>query len=259
MISVNRQSAAFGLFAALLVACGTSPAPVVPAASQLSAAAIDPGNAGGNKFVTVMSQNLYLGAELAPAMQPGLSDFEFLQATTSIWQMVNRNDFGLRARGVADEIAAQRPELVGLQEAYTWKFRDAAVAPEDAVVVYDYVSQLIAQLAARGVTYRVAASVALFDFEAPIVKSLDPFQVAFIRTTDHGVILAREDVMTVRGEGHTYSTELPISVHGQALSIPRGWVNVDVKHQGEWFTFASTHLEAFHPVVRALQAQELAA
>src|SRR5690349_6861393 len=134
MIDVKRPSAALAFFSALLVACGAPPAPAVPASSPLSAAAIDPGNAGGNKFVTVMTRNLYLGAELGPAMQPGLSPDEFLQATTKIWQMVNRNDFGLRARGVADEIAAQRPELVGLQEAYTWTFRDAAVAPADATV-----------------------------------------------------------------------------------------------------------------------------
>jgi len=259
MSIINRQSISVGVVAAMLIACGPPDVPVAPAASKLSAAAAHPGNAGGNKLVKVMTQNLYLGAELGPAMQPDLSPLAFMQATTAVWQMVNRNDFGLRAQAIAAEIAAERPELVGLQEAYTWKYRDAADAPADEVVVYDYVPQLLAALAARGVVYRAVASVTLFDFEAPIIKSLDPFAIAFVHTTDHGVILAREDVATARGEGHVYQAALPLSVQGQSLSIPRGWVRVDVKHQGEWFTFVSTHLEAYHWYVRWLQAQELAA
>ncbi len=42
------------------------------------------------------------------------------------------------------------------------------------------------------------------------------------------------------------------------MPIARGWVSTDVAVRGSgWFRFVNTHLEAFHPGVRAAQAGEL--
>ncbi|WP_242345861.1 endonuclease/exonuclease/phosphatase family protein [Anaeromyxobacter terrae] len=245
------------LVAAALAACGPAAAPNLSTSTDaISASAVDPGNAGGNRLTTVMSRNLYLGAELGPAIAATNLD-DFLKATTEIWAMVQTNDFSVRAQGIADEIAAARPEVVGLQEAYTWTFRTAAQAPEDATVVYDYVPQLIDALAERGLHYRAAASVTLFDFEAPI---LTPEGLAFVGITDHGVILAREDVTAVNPSAHVFDTLLPLNVFGAPpMKLPRGWVSVDVKDQGEWYRFVSVHLEAYYAPVRVAQAMELAA
>lgn len=245
------------LAAAALAACGPAAGPPLSASSDaISASAIDTGNAGGNKLTTVVSRNLYLGAELGPIIA-ATTQQEFLAATTAAWAMVQRNDFSVRVQGIADEIAAARPEVVGLQEAFTWRFRTAAQTPAEADVVFDYVDLLLRALADRDVHYRAAATVTLFDFEAPIVT---PAGLAFVRATDHGVILAREDVTAVNPEANVFSTLLPVNVFGapQPISIPRGWVSVDVKDQGEWYRFVSVHLESFHPGVRVAQAQELA-
>jgi endonuclease/exonuclease/phosphatase family metal-dependent hydrolase len=215
-----------------------------------------------------MSRNLYLGAELLPVIAAG-NEQEFLAATTTVWAHVNVNRFDVRAEGIADEIAATGAELVGLQEAYTWRYREADVAPEDATVVYDYVQLVLDALAARGLAYRAVASVELFDFEAPILKSVEPLTLAYVRTTDHGVILAREDVQTRNPQAHVYENLLPVSVLGQQLPVKRGWVSVEARRreapggapprEAEWFTFVSTHLEAYAAPYRIAQAQELAA
>lgn len=241
---------------AVLAACGGS-GPTAASSAPVSVSAVDPGNAGGNKFLTVMSWNLYLGAEVTPVLQ-ATNQTELLAASTAAWAMVVKNDFHVRAAALADQVAEVDPELIGLQEAYTWRYGDA---PETVQVVYDYVQSLLDELAARGVRYRVAARTTLSDLEAPVLRSVDPLVLAYVRGTDSEVILAREDVQTQNPESHVFPAEhlLQVSVLGEPFSIQRGWASVEVKHQGVWLRFASTHLEAYHPYYRALQAQDLAA
>lgn len=245
------------ILAAVLTACGGGDGAAAATVSPISTSAVDPGNAGGNKLLTVASWNLYLGAELGPVLR-ATSQTELLQASTTAWAMVVRNDFHVRAGAVAEQIAAARPELVGLQEAYTWRYGETPATME---VVYDYVESLLGELAARGLRYRVAARTTLTDLDAPVLRSLDPPALAFVRGTDHEIILAREDVKTADPEAHVFPAEhlLPVSVLGQPLEVKRGWASVAVKHQGVWLRFASTHLEAYHPYYRLLQAGDLAA
>lgn len=208
--------------------------------------------------IGVLTRNLYLGADLTPVIA-ATTPAEFLAATTGVWTMVNRNDFHVRVEAIAEELAWTRPALVGLQEAYTWRNQ----APGDALqggsapattVVYDYVPELLAELARRGLRYRVAAELELFDFEAPIATGED------VRLTDHLVVLARADVETRTPTAQVYSTLLPVQVLGTAVSVERGWVSVEARvRNGPWLRFVNTHLEAFHPQVRTAQAAELAA
>jgi endonuclease/exonuclease/phosphatase family metal-dependent hydrolase len=208
--------------------------------------------------VGVLTRNLYLGADLTPVIQAP-DGAQFVAAVTAAWAMVQKNDFHVRAQAVAEEIAWTRPALVGLQEAYTWRIQ----SPGDALsggttpaetVVYDYVPELLAALAQRGLHYRVAAQVELFDFEAPTATGID------VRMTDHGVVLARADVQTREPTGQVFSTLLPVQVLGQTYPVKRGWVSVKAKVRGgSWFRFVSAHTEAYHPLVRTAQAQELAA
>jgi len=100
--------------------------------------------AGGNENIGVMSRNLYLGADLGPVI--AATDVStFLQAATAAWLMVQKNDFDVRAEALAGEIAARRPGLVGLQEAFMWRTQtpaDGTATPAETVR-YDYVAQLI--------------------------------------------------------------------------------------------------------------------
>jgi endonuclease/exonuclease/phosphatase family metal-dependent hydrolase len=249
-----------------LAACGGEPEPPSASTPAASTAGADlaggrtgrgPSISGAGRGLGVLSRNLYLGADITRAFQAATPS-EFVAATTAIWAMVNRNDFHVRAEALADEIAEVRPALVGLQEAYLWRAQDpgdlatGGTTPA-TTVVFDYVAELLAALADRGLRYEVAAEVELFDFEAPIATGQD------VRATDRGVILARAGVKTANPVGQVFSTLLPVQVAGQTITVPRGWVSVDVMHRGAWVRFVSTHLEAFAPEVRDAQAAELAA
>lgn len=254
----RRSLLPLSLLAVVLAACGGAGPDAASNAAPISTSAVDPGNAGGNKRLTVMSWNLYLGAELGPVFEAATEgdDAKLLAATTAAWAMVVKNDFRVRAAAIADQIASARPELVGLQEAYVWRYGEEPGATQ---VVYDYVQILLDELAARGLQYRVAATAPLSDFEAPVLASVSPLVLAFVRGTDQEVILARHDVSTANPEAHVFDHLLPLDVPGQPPFIQRGWASVDVKHQGVWIHFVSTHLEAYHPYFRMLQAQDLAA
>ena len=213
--------------------------------------------AGGHRthhrIVGVMTRNLYLGADLVPALAAQDLD-EFLAATTAIWLMVQNNDFNVRVEGLADEIADRRPALVGLQEASTWRTQSPAdgTATPATDVAYDFAPQLLEALAARGLDYRVAAESTLFDFEAPTLLGID------VRLTDHDVILARQGVKTAHPTAVVYDTLLPVSLLGQAALVKRGYVTVDARVRGRRFEFVNTHLESFDATIRTQQAIQLA-
>jgi endonuclease/exonuclease/phosphatase family metal-dependent hydrolase len=198
-----------------------------------------------------MSRNLYLGADLGPVIA-AQTRAQFVGATSAAWTMVQKNDFHTRVQALAAEIAGRRPALVGLQEAFTW--HTVSRTDGKATVVYDYVPELLAALAKRGARYRLAAQVELLQFQAPTGFGFD------VRTTDHGAILAREDVHTSNAVGKVFNDQnlLPLSVLGTPLLVKRGYLTVDVKYRGERLRFVSTHLESFHPLFRQLQAGELA-
>ncbi|HEY5675841.1 MAG TPA: endonuclease, partial [Myxococcales bacterium] len=133
----------------------------------------------------VMTRNLYLGADLAPVLR-ARSEREFVAATTAGWAMVRKNDFRVRAEGLAAEIAACGPALLGLQEACIWRTQAAPGGPSG--MAWDYVEDLVAALLGLGLAYAKVAQVELFDFQAPTLDGQE------VRMTDRGVILARQDV-----------------------------------------------------------------
>ena len=253
------------IVAALMAGCGPG-SDSAATGDGASASMADPNVASGNKLVTVMSQNLYLGADLAPvilAQTPG----EFVAATTEVWATVQANNQGetsdggpARFEAIADEIEEERPHLVALQEVYTWEI--AAPGTGDFVMAYDYLETLRAKLAARGLEYEPVAELQLFRFAAPIATGQT------IRMTDHQVILARTGVHVTNAQGDVFGPDgcgsdpdclqlLKVPVLGQAVPVPRGWTSVDVKLHGEAFRLVNTHLEAFHAGVRDLQVIEL--
>lgn len=227
-------------------------------------AALEEPLAGGTKQVTVMSRNLYLGADLMPIVATTRPE-DFVVAVTDAWLMVQANDFRLRAKALADEIAGARPALVGLQEVYTWRTGAPADGPATPAtnVEVDYLAILLEELEARGLAYRAVASVELSDIEAPTYLGFD------VRMTDHGVILASDlvaETAVVAEQAflpdHTLSFPTPFGT----FPVPRGFVAVDAKVRGEWIRFVSTHLEAYDApepwppgVFRMLQAGEIAA
>ncbi|WP_242355749.1 endonuclease/exonuclease/phosphatase family protein [Anaeromyxobacter sp. SG64] len=271
-LSKVAPSSLFALLAAAaLAACGPAAAPTLSSSSgAISASAVDPGNAGGNKQLTVMTRNLYLGAELGPALA-AQSVPELVTAATTIWTTVEANDRGYgsddvlaRFDGIADEIAATSPDLVALQEVTLWQKAPAGSA--DFAVRFDYLEVLLDKLAERGLSYAPAVVLPLTSLAVPIATG------ETVAITDRDVILTRADepglhVSDPRSDVYgpdscAADPACPELVHfdvlGQPLAILRGWTSVEVEYRGERLRFVNTHLEAYDPTVRVAQATELA-
>src|SRR5204863_2254681 len=98
--------------------------------------------------LTVMTRNLYLGADLSPGINA--TDLQGLvNGAGVILNQVDDNKFPTRAKGLAKEILATKPDLVGLQEASLWRTGpcDKSPLPPAATTVrYDYIQLLLKNL-----------------------------------------------------------------------------------------------------------------
>jgi endonuclease/exonuclease/phosphatase family metal-dependent hydrolase len=253
---------------------------------------VDGHGKGKAKVVNTMTRNLYLGANLEPAIA-ATSIGAFTEANGQILREVTANDFPTRAKGLAREILRKKPDLVGLQEVALWRtgppsltpVLSPAIGPTATTVRYDYLQLLLDRLnrgnsgrgRGRGKTaYRLVVSQDEFDFEAPADENgvpgdgpngLIPNAEINGRLTMRDVILARvgAGVTTKRPTAGHFANLLVVQVSGVPVTVTRGWTAVDAKVRGsKLFRFVNTHLEAFDdrnqvPSIRALQAGELVA
>jgi endonuclease/exonuclease/phosphatase family metal-dependent hydrolase len=210
--------------------------------------------------VGVMTRNLYLGADLGPAIR-ATSFEEFAQANGEIMRSVDVNNFPVRAKGLAAEIISKSPDVVGLQEVSLWRIGPTGPprvkpfhSPEQfntKTVKYDYLKLLMEQLNKGKQRYRVVHVTTEFDFEGPADydNNLANFFEVNGRLTMRDVILAKvgNDIKTRNPQGANYETIYTPRVGGALdVTVDRGWGSVEVKvRNSPWFKFVNTHFEAF--------------
>lgn len=229
----------------------------------------------GHPF-SVMTRNVYLGADLGPAIAAATTD-DFIDSNGKILRDVDDNDFPLRAKGLAAEILRKAPDLVGLQEAALWRTGPVdLLAPTTgnfnaSEVKYDYLRILMDRLNRGKKRYRVVKVQSEFDFEAPAdynavagdgnLPGINSNGEINGRLTMRDAILARvgAGITTVNPGGANYSTLYEPTISGIPVTVKRGWTNVYVKvRKSRWFNFVNTHLESFgDPTIREAQALEL--
>jgi endonuclease/exonuclease/phosphatase family metal-dependent hydrolase len=191
------------------------------------------------RHVEVMSRNLYLGADLTPLVR-AQSPEDVAAAVQQILGQVIASDPPRRMAWVADEIAAQRPDVVGLQEAALWQIRTPA-----GEIGYDFVALILDALAAKGLDYRVAVSQTNFDSAVQLAGAGLPARFA-----DRDVVLvnAAKSVSALRvldtGAAH-FSSQLVFPTLLGPVDFARGYVYVDVKSWGKTWRFVNTHFEAY--------------
>ena len=225
---------------------------------------------GKGKVANVMTRNLYLGADLTPAIESKSLE-EFVAKNGQILREVTANDFPTRVKGLSDEIHDAKADLVGLQEVALWQTSPIG-NPSASTVRYDYLQELLDRLNAGKPSYEVVVVQKEFDFEAPAdengvpndgppVEGLANAEVSG-HLTMRDVILARRGagVQTWNEQASNFKTVLEVPILGQKLPVLRGWTATDAKVRGSHpFRFVNTHLEAFQPEIRAAQAAELVA
>ena len=245
------------LVALTVIGCADAVAPT-PAPPALAVVALPDAGARG---LTVMTRNLYLGADLFAVVEgdPRQLPLRVIQA----WQHILMMNFPERAGSIADEIAATSPELIGLQEVPLYRIDptgDAAFGGTNpaTVVALDYLTTLQSALAARGQCYNAVASNSLTDVELPAIVSASPLRFIDIRYTDRDVILARCDVPTSDAQSGVYTAKVVFTVGPTSIPAPRGWTSTLATVGGVTFRFANTHLETDgSPVIQVAQANEL--
>jgi endonuclease/exonuclease/phosphatase family metal-dependent hydrolase len=249
-------------------------------------AAADAKKGKGAQKVTVMTRNVFLGADLSPALN-ATSLAEAIDANGVILNEVDATNFPDRAVPLANEIKDAKPDLVGLQEVALWRQQTPSDLPpefggtEATEVRYDFLQLLLDELKGKGPKYNVVHVQEEFDQELPVDQDgIDSPDDGLFgadldgRLTMRDVILAKKGTKLKLGNatGAHYTTLFEPSVGGIPLDVERGWESVEVKVKGKSgqkgkkrkgtrkFRFVNTHLEAFgDPTIREAQAKELIA
>ncbi len=213
--------------------------------------------------ITVMTRNLYLGTNLDPVINA--TPAQLPTAVAELFAHVQATNFAERAGRLADEIAATRPDVIGLQEVALYRRQspgdaiDGGTTPATTPVI-DFQQLLLDSLAARGLPYVSAATRTGLDLEVPMATGTAPSGPRFddIRFTDRDVILARGDLPTSQPQAADFSAQALVTVGGVVIHIPRGWVSVLTAAGSTTIRVVNTHLEvqAGAPVQEA-QAEEL--
>src|SRR4051794_30121107 len=227
---------------------------------------------GKGTKLTVMSRNLYLGADLTPALTAN-NPQQVIDAGGEIVNQVHATKFpSIRAASIAAEIKKRKPDIVGLQEAAWWR-----TAPTDFNVVANgpsatqtdplggnFIDDLLnavntggkasaaKQGKKKGVRYVLAVVKPEFDFELPVND--DPSGGGLFGA-DHNERLTMRDAILIRkGVGvkfsspttGTFDTLLRENIAGVTnVDVTRGWTALNVKARGRSFHVVDTHLEAF--------------
>lgn len=253
LLSRRRLAAAVATAAALAVTATLAPAATAadtqpPGAAKAAAPA---------RTADVMTRNLYLGASLdliVGALSTGNVDL-IKQAATITWGQVQASDPEERMAAVADEIVAERPAVVGLQEVTRWTTYDVGAGGVTPTVRYDFLDLLIDELAERGMTYHEVEGATANNFSSDPIP-VDAMPTVAVSIQDRDVILRRDDVKAWNAHNGNFQTILgPPSF---PIAIDRGWGSADVRTRLATFRVVNAHTEAFGPeIIRIGEVMEL--
>ncbi len=226
-------------------ACSEDSMPTAPALGDEAGIEEHGGRIDGNRDVTVMTQNLYVGADVdavitALATPDPNDDIPALLAAVAT---IEHTDFPTRARAISLQVKRRHPDVIGLQEVSTI---GVDIPPLGVSLHLDFQQILLDALAAQGLNYVVA--VRLENFTAAPAPG--------ISLTDADVMLVDpRRVEVVSSAGHTFQANLGVVAPG--VDLERGWVTIDAIVGGRSYTFVSTHTEGTGPEEVLLQLHAL--
>lgn len=246
---------------------------MVLAALVLQAGGASPAQAS-DSTLTVMSRNLYLGADVTVAL--GLLP-DMPAAAQFMWEQVAATDFDARVDSLAAELVQSRPDVVGIQEATRWMCRPSWFG--SSTVVYDFLAQLLDATERAGSPYVIAehGGVQALNpgYSIPALPGLttvrDPATFQPIFTTDEvacgftiaDAILVRADLADSVTTVGTADYDSKYVVAPVIFEVPRGYSWADLELPQGPVRIVTTHLEAaWYPdttPVSTLQANELIA
>ena len=234
-------------------------------------ASIAPAHAS-DKPLTVMSRNLYLGADVGVAMEliPNFS-----AAAQFMWDQVAATDFTKRAPVLAREVIDHNADVVGLQEATHWYCKKNFWSKK--VVVYDFTKEFLAETKKLGHEYVLATKNGVdalnIGYSIPAIPYLtmvtDPSAFQPIFGSDKAacgfeigdaLILKKELSKNILMVGNT-EYDASYSIIPKIMTIYRGYTWADLEYNGSKVRIITTHLESLWDKGKvpnaALQAKQL--
>jgi endonuclease/exonuclease/phosphatase family metal-dependent hydrolase len=221
--------------------------------------------------IDVMTQNQYLGADLAPVLDAATATYPtqeaflsaFSAAVVDALSKIAATRPAERVRALAEEIEERHPDVVGLQEAY--RFSCAPLLPtyptlpglgcDDPSIRGAFSDHLNDTAAALRGAYLLAGQVTNLNVsEIPFIVGGYP---ALLSVTDRDAILVRKGLASAwvnfmpiaacakpSDQGCNYLTAPPpLSTPAGTIAIERGFLAVDVTVRGQLFRIFNTHLE----------------
>ena len=202
--------------------------------------------------ITVMSRNLYLGADVGVALakipnMPAAAQF--------MWNQVQKTDFSQRKKILADQIRSESPDIIGIQEATIWYCK--AHFWSKKTEVFNFTSELLAEL---GGEYAIAEkngvqannpgySIGPIPF-LTTVHDPKTFQKLFGQNdADCGfqigdaLIIKKSLKQYVNAVGNSEYKDV-YKVVPTLMEIYRGYSWADITVQGTNVRFVTTHLES---------------
>jgi endonuclease/exonuclease/phosphatase family metal-dependent hydrolase len=216
--------------------------------------------------IKVMTRNMDAGTDLGYIFT-ATDPVSLALGVAATLQELKESKLDARAKMLADEIEAEMPDLVGLQEVTLFR-KGALMKPPAREVLYDQLQSLMDELDKKGLHYAVVTTANLVDAELPA-----PTAGMDIRMTDRDVIIARSDLPASVFDVYNATTrryktimQIPNDVTGP-IPVLRGWMSVEVTINGIAARFYTTHLETLYPgplngpsrAVQLAQAAELVA
>lgn len=240
-----------------------SPRPIlVPLAAVLAFAvfpAAAPAKARRHADLTVMTQNLYLGADVI-TLATAQNQSDEAQHASQLVATLNQTNFPLRAQAIAREIAAAKPDVISLQEVSEYHRGPDGVNDhvKDATTpVADWMTILQGELRKRGQHYKVAARQNYDDVETALAEGYD------FRATWGEAVLVRTGkgarVSHVKGFSGTFKHQLDVPLADQVIHQTRGYAGIDAVVAGKHFRLLDPHAEAYSDAIATAEFKELLA
>jgi hypothetical protein len=242
---MNKQFASVAALLAVL-ACdapkSTAPLSLDRLSARAASASTD-GSTQGAPGITALTWNVYVGAAVEHVLAAQTPD-EAVAFATQEWANVRATNFPVRAGSIAANIAARRPELVGLEEVALFRTTDRPFEELATHVAYDFLQLVIDSLQARGLDYRAAAVDRTTDIQVPVIAGFEaggPI-LAGVRYTDGDAVLVRGDIHYANPQFGVYLAHQSVSLGGVTTGVYQGWSSVEAVVDGRTYRFVVTHL-----------------
>ena len=205
-------------------------------------------NSSENGLLTVMTWNIYLGADLTPIATATPSQIP--KRVTEVFRQFLATNFPKRARAIAHQILKEKPDIIGLQEAVLFEL----VPPNSHRVIYDFIDILLNELECEGIQYRLVASNQGNTTELP---SSAGNLIRFTGGRDAILVRKESDVKVIDTQVNNFKTNLRVPIGGIPRTVLLGWSAIDACIHGHMFRLVNTHLEPLSPAVQVAQGNEL--